>query len=311
MVTVISSYKLNHTMLRVKDVDKSLAFYRDLMGMKLIKEMPMEKGKFTLYFLAYDQAGAPNAGRSQWDREGLLELTHNWGTETSNWTAHSGNSDPKGFGHICISVDNVQAACDRLEEAGCLFQKKPSQGRQADIAFVLDPDGYWVEIIGQSQLKHLTTTNVGNYRFNHSMIRIKDPEISKRFYENVLGMKLVRTREFEQAKFTLFFYAYAGNKTFQPQEETGNPIADHEGLVELTWNWGTEKDPNFEYVSGNKDPQGFGHLAISVDNVEAACQRFEELGVKFQKRLSDGSMKNIAFILDPDGYWIEVVPKNM
>jgi len=53
-------------------------------------------------------------------------------------------------------------------------------------------------------------------------------------------------------------------------------------------NWGTESDPNFEYHDGNKDPRGFGHLAIIVDNVEAACKRFEDNGVKFVKKLTDG-----------------------
>jgi lactoylglutathione lyase len=75
------------------------------------------------------------------------------------------------------------------------------------------------------------------------------------------------------------------------------------GVLELTWNHGTESDPNFAgYASGNTDPgRGFGHLAITVDDLEKACDRFETLGVPFKKRPKDGNMKNIAFILDPDG----------
>jgi lactoylglutathione lyase len=61
------------------------------------------------------------------------------------------------------------------------------------------------------------------------------------------------------------------------------------------------------YHSGNSEPRGFGHIAITVADVEAACARFERLGVPFKKRLTDGKMRQIAFILDPDGYWIEVV----
>jgi hypothetical protein len=75
-----------------------------------------------------------------------------------------------------------------------------------------------------------------------------------------------------------------------------------QGLLELCWNWGTEHDPSFQgYLSGNEDPKGFGHIAISVDDVVAACNRFTDLGVKFKKRPEEGSMRNIAFILDPDG----------
>jgi lactoylglutathione lyase len=81
----------------------------------------------------------------------------------------------------------------------------------------------------------------------------------------------------------------------------------YSGILELTHNPGTETLDKTPYHSGNSEPRGFGHIAITVDDVEAACARFERLGVPFKKRLTDGKMKNIAFILDPDGYWIEVV----
>jgi lactoylglutathione lyase len=89
-------------------------------------------------------------------------------------------------------------------------------------------------------------------------------------------------------------------------------VASLSGILELTHNHGTESDHSFKgYASGNSDPRGFGHIAITVDNVEQACARFEKLGVPFQKKLTDGKMRSIAFILDPDGYVYPCVISNL
>jgi lactoylglutathione lyase len=105
------------------------------------------------------------------------------------------------------------------------------------------------------------------------MIRVKDAEKSLKFYQDVMGMKLVRTVEATLASFNLYFLGY------ETSEET---VPHREGLLELTWNYGTEKDPNFKYHDGNTQPQGFGHICLSVDDLQAACDRFEEKGVSFE-----------------------------
>jgi len=121
-------------------------------------------------------------------------------------------------------------------------------------------------------------------------------------------MQLVRESEHPSGKFTNFFLAFPSHAKSLPtadevrEHRAGNPISDHQGVLELCWNWGTENDLDAKpYVSGNEEPKGFGHIAISVDDVQAACDRFEQLNVNFKKKPSEGSMKNIAFILDPDG----------
>ena len=78
-------------------------------------------------------------------------------------------------------------------------------------------------------------------------------------------------------------------------------------MIELTLNWGTEKDVSFSYHDGNSDPRGFGHIGITVPDVYVASKRFEDLGVEFVKKPDDGNMKGLAFIKDPDGYWIEIL----
>ncbi|KAF4312760.1 putative lactoylglutathione lyase protein [Botryosphaeria dothidea] len=310
MATDPSKYKLNHSMIRVKDPKRSVQFY-EYLGMKLINKIENPDAKFDLYFLAYDSPKAASHGNHWTDREGIVELTHNYGTENDpSYKIVNGNTEPhKGFGHLCISVDNIQAACQRLEDAGYKFQKKLTDGRMRHIAFVLDPDEYWVEVIGQQPLEateNVKETNVETYRLNHTMIRVKDPEKSLKFYQDVMGMKLQRTSENKDAKFNLYFLSYG---LPAPKESANgvNPIADREGVLELTWNYGTENDANFKYHNGNDEPQGFGHICIAVDDIDAACARFEEKNVDWKKRLTDGRMKNIAFVLDPDKYWVEIV----
>ncbi len=147
------------------------------------------------------------------------------------------------------------------------------------------------------------------YVFNHTMLRIKDPKASLDFYTRILGMKLVRKLDFAEWKFSLFFLAYVPEGTDVPAENEANAryAFGREAVLELTHNWGTEEQETTPYHNGNTEPRGFGHICISVPDIQQACARFESLGVNFQKRLGEGGMKNIAFIKDPDQYWIEVV----
>ncbi|KAG8934548.1 Lactoylglutathione lyase [Tulasnella sp. 418] len=145
-------------------------------------------------------------------------------------------------------------------------------------------------------------SETAGFKFNHTMIRVKDINASIKFYTEVLGMEVISTYHNNDAKFSLYFLAYDHSEGKDSKELKDKARLAREGVLELTHNHGTEDDADFKYSNGNSDPgRGFGHIAISVDNIEAACERFERLGVKFQKRLTDGKMRNIAFILDPDG----------
>ncbi|PNY29826.1 Lactoylglutathione lyase [Tolypocladium capitatum] len=312
-ITDLSTYKFNHSMIRVKDPKESaltssaVKFY-EFLGLSVVRKMQFPEAKFDLYFMGYDSPGAVSRGKDAIDREGIIELTHNYGTEDDpSYRINNGNTEPnRGFGHTCISVDNIQAACQRIEDGGYKFQKKLTDGRMKHIAFALDPDGYWVEIIGQKPIEEtagIKETDVTTYRMNHTMIRVKDAEKSLKFYQEVVGMSLVRTHEVPAAGFNIYFLAYPCTQGLPKDGD----MSRREGLLELTWNHGTEKDENFKYHSGNAEPQGFGHICIAVDNLDAACQRFEDLKCAWQKRLTDGRMKNVAFLVDPDGYWVEIV----
>ncbi|KAK4709255.1 hypothetical protein R3W88_030180 [Solanum pinnatisectum] len=146
------------------------------------------------------------------------------------------------------------------------------------------------------------------YFLQQTMFRIKDPKVSLEFYSKVLGMSLLKRLDFPEMKFSLYFMGYE-DTTSAPSDRVERTAwtFSQRATLELTHNWGTESDPNFTgYHNGNSEPRGFGHIGVTVDDVYKACERFESLGVEFVKKPLDGKMKGIAFIKDPDGYWIEI-----
>lgn len=145
--------------------------------------------------------------------------------------------------------------------------------------------------------------------FNHTMVRVKDPAVSLDFYSRVMGMRLLRKLDFAEMKFSLYFLQRAVEGEPAPEDEgarTAWTFAQR-GLLELTHNWGTEADADFKYHDGNAQPQGFGHLCFSVPDLDAAIAWFDQNQVPYVKRPDQGKMKNVAFIKDPDGYWIEIL----
>lgn len=145
-------FLFQQTMYRIKDPRRTLPFYSEVLGMTLLVKLDFPEAKFTLYFMGYEnEADIPTdpAARKVWamSRKATLELTHNWGTENEDGNVyHNGNSDPRGFGHIGLMVPDVNAACERFEKFNVPFIKKPNDGRMKGLAFIQDPDGYWIEI---------------------------------------------------------------------------------------------------------------------------------------------------------------------
>lgn len=144
---------------------------------------------------------------------------------------------------------------------------------------------------------------------NHSMLRVKDPAVSLDFYTRVFGMRVLRKLDFPEMKFSLYFL-HRSSADLTPPEDIGERTAwtfAQRGILELTHNWGTEADPAFKYHDGNAQPQGFGHICFSVPDLDAAVAWFDENQITYVKRPEQGKMKDVAFIKDPDGYWIEIV----
>lgn len=121
-----------HTMVRVSDLDRSLAFYCALLGLIEVRRMESRAGRFTLVFLA-----APNDQvRAKSERAPLIELTYNWDKENYG-------SD-RNFGHLAFEVDDIYVVCERLQSAGITINRPPRDGR---MAFVRSPDNISIELL--------------------------------------------------------------------------------------------------------------------------------------------------------------------
>ena len=145
--------------------------------------------------------------------------------------------------------------------------------------------------------------------FNHTMLRVKDPTVSLDFYTRVLGLRVLRKLEFPELAFSLYFLYRPAPGEIAP-DDLGERTAwmfGQRSLLELTHNWGTESDASVKYHDGNAPPQGFGHLCFSVPDLDQAVKWFDENSVPYVKRPEEGQLKDVAFIKDPDGYWIEII----
>ncbi|PNP83847.1 hypothetical protein FNYG_02535 [Fusarium nygamai] len=295
------TYKLNHAMIRVKDPRSTIQFY-ELLGLSVVQKLSFPENKFNLYFLGVDSPGSPSHGKFTFDRQGLIELTHNYGTESDdNYRVSNGNEKPYlGFSHISISVANVQSTYQTLAKAGYKFQQDVSSGNERVIA--LDPDGYWIHIIEQgSPNVNGSSDSAGLSSVNQYALRVTDAARSVRYYTENLGMKLIQTLDSENGNSKAFLLGYPSTGSFTGTED----LSRREGLLALISQDG--ENTISQVHNGNDQPQGFGHICVTVDNIDAACARLEGLNVAWKKRLTDGKMKNVAFLLDPDNYWIELV----
>ncbi len=123
--------RMLHTMLRVGNLERSIAFYTEVLGMQLLRQSDNPEYKYTLAFVGYGDESS-NA---------VLELTYNWGVESYELGT--------AFGHIALEVDNVYEACDKIRAKGGVISREPGpvKGGTTEIAFVRDPDNYAIELI--------------------------------------------------------------------------------------------------------------------------------------------------------------------
>lgn len=131
-------FRMMHTMIRVFDLDKSIKFYTELLGMKLLRKEDFPGGKFTLAFVGY----GPEENNT------VVELTHNWDQDKPYEIG-------TGFGHLALGVNDIYAVCSGLEKQGTRIPRPPGPMKHGTthIAFIEDPDGYKIELIGLDTMK--------------------------------------------------------------------------------------------------------------------------------------------------------------
>lgn len=256
-------FSLQQTMLRINDPDATLSFYTKNFGFRLLHKYTFPQYGFDLLFLAIppadDQEEWPEPGTKESEAKlwtlgySTLEFTYNYASEELN----NGNVEPhRGFGHIAVMTPDVYSACADLEAAGCRFQKKPDEGRMKGIAFVLDPQGYWIEVIPRSPSSVVSPGT--KFTLAQTMKRIKDPVKSLHFYRDLLGMSLLRVAHHED--FSNYFLAHLPPGTKHPAPDSAEASEFIKSMffqvLELTHNHGTELDPDFSYHNGNDQDKG-------------------------------------------------------
>eukprot|EP00246_Nothoceros_aenigmaticus_P006914 TRINITY_DN2031_c0_g1_i2.p1 TRINITY_DN2031_c0_g1~~TRINITY_DN2031_c0_g1_i2.p1 ORF type:complete len:354 (+),score=46.98 TRINITY_DN2031_c0_g1_i2:55-1116(+) len=204
------SRRLLHVVYRVGDLDKTIKFYTECLGMKLLRKRDIPEEKYTNAFLGYGPE----------DSHFVVELTYNYGVDKYDLGT--------GFGHFGIAVEDAYKTVELIRSKGGKITREPGpvKGGVTVIAFVQDPDGYLFEIIQRE----------GNIPepFAQVMLRVGDLDKSIQYYEKALGLKLLRKRDVPEYNYTLAFMGH-------DEEEKGT-------IIELTYNYGvTHYEPGNAY----------------------------------------------------------------
>ncbi|XP_056159693.1 lactoylglutathione lyase GLX1-like [Syzygium oleosum] len=252
--------RMLHAVYRVGDLERTIKFYTECFGMKLLRKRDIPEEKYSYAFLGFGPEESHFA----------VELTYNYGVHSYDIGS--------GFGHFAIATQDVYKMVEDIKAKGGTVTREagPVKGGTTVIAFVKDPDGYLFELIQRGPTPQPLC---------QVMLRVGDLERSIKFYEKALGMKLLRTIDNPQYKYTLAMMGYAD------EYETT--------VVELTYNYGVT-----EYTKGN----AYAQLAISTDDVYKSGEVIklvtEELGGKITRQPGPipGINSKIGFFLDPDGW---------
>ena len=308
-----------HT-LRISDPESSIPFYQNHLGMSLLAQRV--QGSATHYFLGFVEPGAGAAliepDLAQWQPLCFLELVHDSQGLAADIRKQPDTSE--GYWKIAISVRDVDVARNRLIANG-VDVDNPRQ--IPDIAYLChfnDPDNYCIELIQHDFLhNHVPEAENSAYSlgtpptFSLITYRVKDAVKSLKFYEDVLGMRLLSRQVVESREFTLYFLAYTDE---EPPHADIESVNNREWLwqrpytmVELQHIWGTESQPDFAYRVGPES--GFEGVSIGVKSFDDFLEKILAQNCEVEICDVDPILKvKTAAVTDPDGYSIRMIDKN-
>lgn len=254
--------RMLHAVYRVGDMENYINYMKNCFGMQLLRYRDVPEGKYSNAFLGFGPEQTHFA----------IELTYNYGVESYDLGT--------GFGHFGLAVPDVYATVDTIKAANGKITREPGpvKGGQSVIAFAEDPSGYKWELIQRKGDIPEPMAQV--------MLRVGDLERSIAYYRDVLGMKLLRTRDNPEYKYTLAFMGYG-------EEESST-------VFELTYNYGVT-----EYTRGD----GYAQVAVSTKDVYKTAEAIRAAGgtVTREPGPVPGIGTKVVACTDPDGWKIVFV----
>lgn len=305
------------TCLRVADSDASVAFYTKNFGMVLAAREKSDTHRIcylvTPHHKERDQwlsrnVDSPEALKAVHNaRRGLffLKLVHTIGTESPDYVRTqvdhvgrpqvyaSGNADGvRGFGHIAFNCNDIVVASEKLEKNGVAFKKRPHEGNMKTIAFCLDVDGYFVELVGRDPTEYLDDTDTFN--LSQTMLRVSDAKKETAFF-SFLHMGEINVMHFDQWKFSVYFLA---TPTSKPHYGDWKRMWDC--ALEFTHNHGSDE----VYVCGK--PIGFVNTAFTVESVKRTQKLMEKARMGSNLRMINDTTLECK---SPTGYVVQFIQR--
>ena len=327
--------------MRVKDPIESLPFYKNILGLEVLHILDVHQNGFRIYYMgARDELrctparmkkvpGLESVDANTSHRPGtmdasdylyhlhtcVLELIHVRGTEEDHKFKISTGNDPPhlGFGGITLQVDNVANICRRLHQNKVKITAEPT-AEDASI-LIQDPDGYAIRLIERQSSVFYSNAKLTPTSLSSCRLRVKDPKASVPFFERFFLMRVVCVHTI--GDITRYYMACraqldaegVSDMLFDPRSEDAFTILKtlRVPTIELQHHKGTENyETKYPYHSGNSAPVGFAHLGFMVEDVDELVKAALEAGIYIIKNRGEGAFPQVAWLMDPDGYWIEI-----